>query len=152
MEDEPKSIRNHPRTEGSSNALNQRNHVPVTIGNRQVDRVSLLQCRIAGLIACSSLRVRDQFAASGGVLLRKEALQRKSVEGRIGIEFCAILEGQLLRLDEIMDMLPASEAKLLQVIGLQNIEHLQGGHPLPVGWKLPDVIAAIIGRDGFNPV
>ena len=42
-------------------------------------------------------------------------------------------------------------AQALQVVGLEEVEHLEHGDPLAVGRELPDVVAAIIRRHRIDP-
>jgi len=39
----------------------------------------------------------------------------------------------------------------LEVVCLQKIQHLQRGNPLPIRREFPDVVAAIVRRNGLNP-
>ena len=51
-----------------------------------------------------------------------------------------------------MQRLGRAEAHRLQVVRLQQVEHLEHRDPLPVRRQLPDIIAAIVRRDRLDPL
>jgi hypothetical protein len=69
----------------------------------------------------------------------------------VGVVRGPVLEGQLLRLDHQVERRGRLRAHALQVVGLQQVEHLEDGDPLAVGGQLPDVVAAVVGGDGLDP-
>ena len=50
------------------------------------------------------------------------------------------------------DLLGALEAHLLEVVRLEDVQHLQGRDALGVGRQLPHVVAAIVGRHRLDPI
>src|SRR5690606_42142808 len=61
-----------------------------------------------------------------------QALHRRRLERRVGIEARAIGEGQLLGLHEQVHVLGRTERDLREVVTLEDVEHLQRGDALAV--------------------
>ena len=98
-------------------------------------------------------RVRiDQGAARGCIVLRDEPLDGDGREGRIGIELRAILERELLRLEEQMQVLGAAPLERAEIEPLEDVQHLQDGDALAVRRQLEHAPAAIRRRNRLDPL
>ena len=93
----------------------------------------------------------DQRAALRRVVLREQRLQRNLRELRIGVVTRAVLERELLGLDEQVQVLGAAEAHGLEVVALEDVEHLQRRDALPVRRQLPHVVAAVVSGHRLDP-
>ena len=103
-------------------------------------------------------RVRhvEQLGALGGVLFRDEPLDelgaRTSKVG-VGVKLGAVGEGELLGLDVGVQIVCRVEPHRSQVVQLEDIEHLEGGDALRIGWQLVHAVPpAIRRRDGGHPL
>ena len=64
----------------------------------------------------------------------------------------AIGEGDPLGLDQQMQIGGGVVAERLQIVALENVEHLERHDALGVGRQLQDLVAAIRGRERLDPV
>ncbi|MEZ6073819.1 MAG: hypothetical protein R3C10_26955 [Pirellulales bacterium] len=69
----------------------------------------------------------------------------------IGVKAGPIGEGELFRLDEQMQVLGRVVSEATQIVGFEQIEHLQGRDALAIGRQFPDVVATKVRRDRLDP-
>ena len=104
-------------------------------------------------IGAGSARLRiDERAARGGVVLRDEPLGRDGRELGIGVEPRPVLEGELLCLDQQMQVLGATPLERPEIETLEHVQHLQHGDALTVRRELEDAPAAIRRRHRLDPL
>ena len=131
--------------------LDERHHVALGVCGAQIDGVAILERGVAGVIGAGGAGGVDKPAPLGGVGLREQALQRNLGERRVGVELRAVLEGELLGLDQQVQGVGGAVAHLREVEAFEDVEHLERGDALRVGRQLIDVVAAVIDGDGFDP-
>ena len=148
LKHEPQPGRHVVRAEPVEVALDQAHAVKVTVDDRHVNRVGLR--RVARhRVQVGLLAVRSRPPARG-IWLGDQRRDRQRAKCRIGVIFGPVFIGELLGLDHQMKRLGRLRAQAFEVIRLEQVEHLQGGDALTIGRQLPDVVAAIIGRNGFD--
>ena len=114
--------------------------------------VSAPLCSRPGATCCAARLRVDQLRALAGVVLRDEFLQRHLGEIQVGVVDGPVLVGQLLGLDEEVQVLGRVRLERADVERLQHVEDLQRGDALAVGRDLPHVVAAIAAADRLDPV
>ena len=92
----------HPRAEGGGEAVDERHHVAVAVGDREVARVRLV-LGDPGPRGLPSPGGVDEGAPVGGVGLAAEPLERPADEGGISRVAVPVGEGQLLGFHEEVD-------------------------------------------------
>ncbi|KXK20357.1 MAG: hypothetical protein UZ18_ATM001000378 [Armatimonadetes bacterium OLB18] len=87
-----------------------------------------------------------------GVLLRREPPDRHLVEVRVSKVLRSVGKGPLHRLDKIVRVLSRPIARLLKVVMLEDVEHLEEGDP-PRTWRrhAEDLIASVGSHDRLSP-
>src|SRR5258708_6814795 len=70
LERKPKPFRADTRTKPEIKALDQRHHVSVLVGRGKVNRVAVVQERIARVITFRGVLWINEFSPRGGVILR----------------------------------------------------------------------------------
>ena len=93
----------------------------------------------------------DQLGALLRVFLRDQPVDRHLGKLHIGVELGAIFEGELLRLGKQVHIVCAAKAHRFDIVLLNDIQDLQCRNALPVGRQLPDIPAAIVAADRFDP-
>ncbi len=100
---------------------------------REIDRVALMQPRIAGPEIRIGAGEVDQLAPLIGVGIRQQAFHRHIDEGRIGIPFGEVFVGEPLGFQHRGQRIGGARAHLLQIEALQDLQHLQT-LPRPDHW------------------
>ena len=131
--------------------LDQRHHHAVLVGGGQIDRVAVMQTRIAGSEIRIGVRKIDQLAALVGIGVRQQTFHRHMRECRIGIPFGEVFVGQALGLEHRRQRVGRARAHLLQIVAFEDLQHLQNRRALAVGRQFVHVIAAIVDRERRHP-
>ena len=148
----PQPVGRHARAEAAVVALDQRDHVAGGIRHGHVDGVALIEgLGVGGIFERGPVQL-DERAALRRIVLRDQPLERNLRELRIGVELRAVFEGELLGLDEDVQIVGAAETHGLEVVGLEDVEHLQRGDALRVRRQLPHVVAAVVSGHGLDPL
>src|SRR5688572_18066413 len=66
--------------------------------------------------------------------------------------FRAIFKRELFGFDEQVRVVGASKTHALDLVSLEDVEHLQHGDALPVRRQFPYLISAIARRDWIDPI
>ena len=132
-------------------ALDERDHVTLSVGRAQVDSVAVIDRWMSRVIGPARAGQIDELAAPGGIVLRDQPFHRHLGEGRISVEFRAVLEHQLFGLDHHMKRGGALEPHRAQVESLEDVQHLQRGDALAVGREFINVVPAIISGNRLDP-
>jgi hypothetical protein len=86
-----------------------------------------------------------------GVVVGQQLVQRRLHEIRICVIFGEVFVRKPLGLDHHMERVCRSRPHGLEIITLQDLQHLKRRGPLAVRRQLVDVIAAILHRDRLDP-
>ena len=125
LQSETEFLHRHAGAEAQVIALDQRHHVAVRIGGRQIKGVAGAN---RGWVAVPRRREGSmgikQRATRKRIFFGHELLHRHASEFGIGVEPRAILERELLRLDDEMQMLGAALAQLAEIEAFEDVQHL----------------------------
>ena len=152
LETEPEAVGAETRAHAPVVALDQGHHVAVGVGHGEIDGVALLQGGVPRLVAPGRATGIDELSSLRGVGFGDQLGHGDGVEVRVGVELRPVLEGQLLRLQEPVNMLHAPETGPPQIEPLQDVEDLKRSDPLAVGRQLPQLVSAIRGGNGLHPL
>ncbi len=73
------------------------------------------------------------------------------MERRIGKILGPVGVGEFFGFDEEVKIIGAVPSHRPNVVTFQDVQDLERGNSLAVGRKLPHIVAAVVGRDGFDP-
>ena len=144
--------------------VDERDGVPLSVGGGQIDCVAVIAAveeRIGrdlstdhtGLVLGGRLVRIDLLPARGRVLLGDERLQelRGHAVG-IGEVGRTVGEPNPLRFDEPVQIVGAVVAERLDVVALENVQHLERHEALGIGRHLVDVVAAVARVNRVHPI
>ena len=152
LQDESQVGWRHSGAHAAVVALDERDHVAFGIRCAEVDGVSFFSDGCTwGLSQCSVLGV-NQRAAFVCVFFRDQALNRSRREVGVRIEPSAVLKGELLGFDEVVEVIDASVAPLADRVWLEQIEDLKRSDALSIGGQLPEINSSVVRGDGVDPV
>ncbi len=148
---ETDAVRTDRGTESAEVALDQRDHVALAIGGRQIRRIGI-KLGVAILYISIGFLLVNQLCTLLAIFFRDQPFDRHIGEFGVGVVDRAVLESQFFCLGQQMQMFDRIGLQFADIKVLQNIQHLQRGDSLAVRWNFPNVIAAIVGADRFDPV
>ncbi len=93
----------------------------------------------------------DELSPFASIFFRDQLGRWRRRKIGIGIEASPILIRQFLGLDEQMPIVGGKKPHLFQIVAFEHIEHLQCGDSLAGRRQLPNVVASVIRRHGFDP-
>jgi hypothetical protein len=137
------------RAEAHVVALDEAHHHAVFVGGGQVDRAAL--DRIARAEVLRLLQV-DQLRPAGQVGAIEHLIDADFHRRGLGHEAVNVGEGQLHGLDLQVLRVDAVHGQACHIEMAQNAQSDQRGDALPVGWNLVQRIAAVVLRDGLDPL
>ncbi len=139
------------RTELPVDAVDQRDHVALTVGHAQEDRLAGRRRGPRLRPGGGATRIEqttpslNEFFGEQVVGRNRHLLRVPDPAGQIG-------EGQLLGFDQVVEVLRRVVAHGGEVERLEDAQHLQRRDTLPVGRQLPDPIALVVDGDRPNPL
>ena len=140
-----------PRPEVVVDRVDERHHVPVGVGDREVDRLALRpeRARIHALLRARRIHAT---ASLGDELVGQHLLGGHVEMVRVADEPIEVGIGELLRLDEVMQVRRRVVPHRLEVVRLEDAQHLERRDALVVRRQLPHAVAAERHRDRRHPV
>ena len=138
------------RPEPREHRVDERDHVAVGVGDREVDRLGVGD-RAAGVDSIGGDAGVDQAAAR---VHEAGAQQRHRVDLHVlGVRDVPVQvgEGQLLHLDQVVEVVGGVVPHPLEVHRLQQLEHLQRRDPLPRRRQLPNRVAPEVRAQRLDP-
>ena len=138
------------RTEFVEQRIDERHHVAVFVGDGEIHRLArdALRARIG---AAHRLRAIDVAAPLGDERLGENCLRREREEVRVTGVPREIGVRELLRLDEQVQIRRGVMSQRFEIIGFEDLEHLEYRDPLIVRGQLPHPIALEVHRDRRHP-
>ena len=133
-------------------ALDETAAVAVLVDDGQVHGVAVFELGIAGGHIGRGAAEIDPGVLLDAVFLGDQFGGGQFAEVGVGVESGPVGKRQFLGLDEEVNVFTGIVPQRLDVVVLQHVEHLQGRDTLPVGRQFPDVVAAVVCRDGIDPV
>ncbi len=138
------------RTPAGIGALDKRDHVAFIVGRGEVDGVRARGH--PGLHAVGRPLGVDAFHPLRRVLLRDEPVDGHRRFCRVGVVDGTVLEGQLLRFDEQVQVFGGVRFQAGNVEVFEQIQGLERGDALTVRRNLPHVIATVARAHRVDPV